>query len=172
MTSRDFLVRHGTEADLDPIADIRVRTWAQTYGPLMDPAVLKPFLGRGRQREDLDIGFARPDALLLIATSDTYAIGGFALTFLTQVPDPWLESLHVTPELQGSGIGTLLLRATATEIRASGRDTMALGMVAGNTNAGRLYKRLGAVMIRSDPVEWAPGVWLDIYRWGSLSSLV
>ena len=47
-TAAEFAIRPATEADLDRIAEIKVASWADTYGSLVEPAVLRPFLDRDR----------------------------------------------------------------------------------------------------------------------------
>ena len=165
------LVRTGTRQDLERIAAIKVRTWGDTYGPLIAPEVLQPFLDHAAQLAYLREKTRSANTILLVAEDDERQIVGFALTFLDHGPDPWLESLHVHPEAQSRGVGTMLMRATASEVRARGRNTLCLGVVEGNAAAERFYERLGALDAGREPTSWARGVMHHLYCWPALDPL-
>lgn len=169
--SAGFSIRDATVADLERVTEIKVRNWADTYGSLLEPAVLRPFLDGDAQLAELREKFAQPGTLLLIASDGLGDIVGFALTYLDQEPDPWLESLHVLHEFRGSGIGALLMRRTAERLMARGHHRLRLGVIAGNVAAARFYTRLGASMIGLEPVAWAQGVAHEVYRWSDVASL-
>lgn len=169
--SSGFSCRDATAADLERVTDIKVRNWADTYGSLLEPAVLGPFLDRDAQLGELRGKLAEPGTLLLVAEDGSGGIAGFALAYLDYEPEPWLESLHVLRELRGSGIGRLLMRCTAERVVARGHSSMRLGVISGNVAAARFYEGLGATMIGLEPVNWAEGVEHEVYRWADLSSL-
>ena len=166
-----FSVRDATVADLDRVSDIKVRGWHDTYSSLLEAAVLRPFLDRDAQLAELRKKFAEPGTLMLVAEDASGDIAGFAVTYLEDEPEPWLESLHVLQEFRGSGIGTLLMRRTAERVIARGHNTMRLGVISGNVAAARFYERLGGTMIGLEPLSWAPGVTHDVYRWAALGLL-
>ncbi|HKW08140.1 MAG TPA: GNAT family N-acetyltransferase [Candidatus Dormibacteraeota bacterium] len=162
-------VRNGTDRDLERVVAIKVRTWSDTYGPLIAPEVLRPFLDQAAQLAYLREKTRSANTILLVA--EDHGVVGFALTFLDHGPDPWLESLHVHPDSQSRGVGTLLMRVTASELKARGRNSMGLGVVEGNTAAERFYERLGAVDAGREPTSWAEGVMHHLYRWPTLEGL-
>ena len=164
-------VRLGTVGDLGRIAEIKVRNWKDTYGPLIPANVLRPFLDPVAQLDDVRRSVESAGAILLVAEDRTGNVIGFSLTFLDHGPEPWLESLHVHPDFQSSGAGTLLMRATARELQSRGFNTMRLGVVEGNTAAERFYERLGGVDAGREPVSWAIGVMHHLYRWPNLDAL-
>lgn len=166
-----WAVRDATEDDLQRLAEIKVRNWADTYAPLLDEAVLTTFLDQETQLAELSEVATRPTTLLLVAEDAAGKVVGFALTHLDVEPDPWLESLHVISESRGTGAGTELMRATAARLLAHGHRTMRLGVVSGNTNANRFYEHLGGTMTGREPASWAEGVWHDIYFWDDISTL-
>ncbi|HEX9095552.1 MAG TPA: GNAT family N-acetyltransferase [Candidatus Dormibacteraeota bacterium] len=167
-----FSCREATAADLERVTEIKVRNWADAYGSLLEPAVLLPFLDRNAQLAELREKLAEPGTLLLVAEDVSGDIVGFALTYLEDEPEPWLESLHVPRELRGSGIGRLLMRCTAEHVIARGHSSMRLGVISGNVPAARFYDGLGGEMIGLEPVTWAEGVAHEVYRWADLSSLI
>jgi ribosomal protein S18 acetylase RimI-like enzyme len=164
-------VRLGSAGDLGRVAEIKVRNWKDTYGPLIPANVLRPFLDPVAQLDYVRRSVESTDAILLVAEERTGNVIGFSLAFLDHGPEPWLESLHVHPDFQSRGAGTLLMRATATELKARGFNAMRLGVVDGNTAAERFYERLGGVDAGREPVSWATGVMHHIYRWPNLDAL-
>lgn len=164
-------VRSGTERDLERITAIKVRTWSETYSPLIAPEVLQPFLDQAAQLAYLQEKAGSANTILLVAEDDKKGVIGFALTFLDHGPDPWLESLHVHPDSQSRGVGTLLMRATASELKAGGYNSLRLGVVEGNAAAERFYERLGALDAGREPTSWADGVMHHLYRWRTLDAL-
>ncbi len=156
---------------MDRVADIKVRGWADTYAPLVPPDVLAPFLDRFEQARRFGRLIGAPGTLLLVAGVGNEAPAGFALTFMDRRPEPWMESLHVLREHRGSGIGTLLLRATANRLVAAGHQSLALGVILGNDSAARFYEQRGAVPNGVEPVGWAADVSHTVYRWPDLTAL-
>jgi len=167
----DVTVRRGSRGDLEAVSAIKVGSWADTYSSLIPPDVLAQFLDLDHSLADLRESTARPDALFLVAEDAHGALIGFALAFLEQGPEPWLESLHVTSAHRGRGAGTALLRELAARLVARGYRTMSLGVVKGNEGAGRLYSRLGATLVGIGPTDWAAGVDHEVYRWADLAQL-
>jgi ribosomal protein S18 acetylase RimI-like enzyme len=69
----------------------------------------------------------------------------------------WLAGIAVLPECQGRGFGTSLT-VTTTRRLMSEVDTVALGVMAGNAGAARLYHRLGFTGIEPrTSFAWPPG---------------
>jgi ribosomal protein S18 acetylase RimI-like enzyme len=99
--------------------------------------------------------FEKPDTLLLLARDGDELIG-YALAHVlaveeTWIPDTWrtgariaeLESLAVTAERRGEGIGSALMDALERALAARGLDDVMLGVLPGNAGAIRLYERRG-----------------------------
>jgi ribosomal protein S18 acetylase RimI-like enzyme len=167
----EFSVREGTLSDLGAVVDIKVRSWAETYASLLEPAVLGPFLNRNAQLAELRRDMALPTTHLLVAQDRSGVVVGFAMTYLDRAPNPWLESLHVVDRVRGRGAGTLLMRSLATQLRERGFNSLGLGVIAGNQGAARFYERLGATLVGVEPVSWAKGVRHQVYRWADLDQL-
>jgi len=167
----DLTVRRAAAADLGRVAGIKVANWADTYAQLLAPEVLARFLDVDVQHRNLREEFAEPGTLLLVAERPDAGIIGFALTYANRLPEPWLESLHTVGAARGTGAGTALMLATASELLAVRHRALSLGVIEGNHAAVRFYERLGAAHAGREPAGWAEGVWHEILRWRDLETL-
>ena len=75
-----------------------------------------------------------PNSRVIVATSDDHRVGGFA-----SVQDDVFEHLYVSPEMQGQGLGTLLLAAAQKE----SPQGLRLHVFQRNLSARRFYERRG-----------------------------
>ena len=164
-------VRDAVAGDVDRIAEIKVRNWADTYGPLLPREVLGRFLDKERSVAQIRELVHAPDTLLLVGPS-TGVVQGFALTYMARTPEPWFESLHVMREERGRGLGRLLIRETAKRLLAAGYQSLSLGVILGNDRASKFYERLGGVPVRVEPVDFAEGVEHTVWRWPDLARLI
>ncbi len=165
-------MRDGEEVDLESVAEIKLRSWAETYAALIPRAVLRPYLDKANQLAAVRRAMAQPATVLLVAEDRSARIVGFSLLFPAHTPEPLLESIHVLGELQGHGVGTLLMRATAARVKAGGRNSMRLMVIVGNTAAERFYERLGATVADLEPTSWGKGVWHRVFRWPDVGVLL
>jgi ribosomal protein S18 acetylase RimI-like enzyme len=98
---------------------------------------------------------AKPDTILLLATDGDAAVG-YGLAHVLAATDTWIadtwrtggrigeiESLAVLPSYRGQGIGTRLLEGLESELASIGIRDLILGVLAGNEDAIRLYRRRG-----------------------------
>ena len=87
-----------------------------------------------------------PDAIRLVYGSFGAAWRLSALHMISEAPDTerfLIEGVAVAPDLQGRGIGTLMLRALSEEARARGFQALRLDVSDQNPRARALYERLG-----------------------------
>ena len=92
--------------------------------------------------------FAQPGTFVLIAELDSSPVG-YALVHLRGPEETWasgdrvaeLETLTVLPESRGRGVGTALVEAVFSELRALGVRQWAVGAIASNADAIRFYER-------------------------------
>ena len=107
---RAYVVRDATEDDLEAMVAVKLRGWADAYGPLIDPEILRPLLDPRPHLTRLRRLFHQPGTLLLVAVERKQEVVlGFALTDMAHQPEPLLESLHVSAAVRGLGIGPKFL---------------------------------------------------------------
>jgi ribosomal protein S18 acetylase RimI-like enzyme len=92
-----------------------------------------------------------PDAFILLAEQASSPVG-YALVSIHEPADDthmtgdrWaeLQSLSVEPSRRGSGLGTRLVERVYEELRVSGIEELAIGVIATNERAMRFYERQG-----------------------------
>lgn len=102
-------------------------------------------------------GIERPETIL-VAEADGRCAGWGA----REDGNHHISDLWVAPELQGRGIGTVLLRALEAEIAALGSAKVELETLAANTRAIRFYERHGFVVAwRSEKFSSSLGYAID-----------
>jgi GNAT superfamily N-acetyltransferase len=115
-------------------------------GPPLDP---RESWHRARRQHAAHLD--HPGSFLLLAEHDSRVIG-YALISVESIPNTmWdvdhrrarLEYLSVQPEDRNHGVGSALINATKAELRAVGLRRLTLGVLAGNEDAQRLYRRHG-----------------------------
>jgi GNAT superfamily N-acetyltransferase len=102
---------------------------------------------RGRYAEWL----AEPGAFALLAVAGRGAPVGYAVVSIHAADDSHrtgarfaeLQSLAVLEHARGAGVGSSLLRAVYDELRTIGIEELAIGVLATNHDALRLYEREG-----------------------------
>jgi drug/metabolite transporter (DMT)-like permease/ribosomal protein S18 acetylase RimI-like enzyme len=165
-------VREGGAADLDDVAALRVRSWDDTYRPLIGGAAVDHLLNVGEHRRDIERVLNENDSLLLVAHDHDHALAGFALSHIARDGEPFLESLHVHPRWRSHGIGARLLRATASRWVARGHKSLSLHVVASNRRAKGFYHRFGGEEVGEFVDDWQGAqVPQAIYRWTDLALL-
>jgi ribosomal protein S18 acetylase RimI-like enzyme len=105
-----------------------------------------------RRRASYAEWFAAGQAVLHIARTRDRAVAGYAMVRLhsggwAQLDTPEemaeIESLSVSRAHRGRGIGSQLIHAVHTDLRARGIELLTLSVFAGNAPAARLYARFG-----------------------------
>jgi ribosomal protein S18 acetylase RimI-like enzyme len=149
-------LRRGTAADLPLLEPL----WVSVHHrhaesmPELAPYVddRETWAVRSTMYEEL---LAKPDTILFLAVDGDSAVG-YGLAHVLAVADTWIadtwrtggrigeiESLAVLPSHRGQGIGTRLLEALESELATIGIRDLILGVLAGNEDAIRLYRRRG-----------------------------
>jgi GNAT superfamily N-acetyltransferase len=150
------IVKVGAERvdDLEPLARSM-----HAYHLTVDPAIpgIPPRDEDGwwaLRRERYQRWLTAPGAFALVAETDDPATRpiGYAVVSIHGGPDDShvtgerfaeLQSLAVLEGMRGAGVGSALLHAVYAELRALGIEELAIGVLATNHDALRLYEREG-----------------------------
>lgn len=74
-----------------------------------------------------------------------YGVSGLELENETQAGELYIDTLSVSPNAQGKGVGTALIKALIEKARKDGHSHVGLLVDLDNPNAKRLYERIGFV---------------------------
>ncbi|HEU0024161.1 MAG TPA: GNAT family N-acetyltransferase [Thermoleophilaceae bacterium] len=105
-----------------------------------------------RRRSLYEEWLAHPEAFALLAESGGAPVG-YILVRMEHGDDTWstgeltahIETLSVSPEWRGRGVGTRLMDAVDDRLAAIGIRDLTVGAVATNDGAVRFYERRGLV---------------------------
>jgi ribosomal protein S18 acetylase RimI-like enzyme len=156
MRQQELVVELGGAGDVDRLEPLWVSVHHQHRQamPELAPYVTDATTWRERRALYADL-FERFDPVLLLATVADRLVGyglGYAMPATgTWLADTWdtgeligeIESLSVLPDFRGRGLGSRLLTELGERLREQGAVDLILGVLAGNVDAVRLYRRLG-----------------------------
>jgi len=164
-------VSRATSADAEAIAVVKAEGWRTTYGAWLPPLALAALLDERQIVTKTAAALIDNSNVAIAARADDRLIG-FALCLTGGHDEPYLDSLHVLPGKRSAGIGRAMLGRLADELTARGHRTITLTVVEQNYRARRLYERLGASYVSTDPAPWAPEHIREAhYRWDDLQRL-
>jgi ribosomal protein S18 acetylase RimI-like enzyme len=149
MAQPTFIIRRGTLADANVLAELGARTFSETFAPVNEPEDIAAYLmssfSQAKQTEEL----ADARSIFLIVESDKVAVG-YATLRADEVPDCVtgelpieLVRLYVAQEWLGSGVGQALMQACINEVREKGYQTLWLGVWEHNQRARAFYRKWG-----------------------------
>lgn len=145
-----------TEADIDSVAELRVRAWQSAYADLMP----RRFLDAMSVTEDADRRremFAKSDGAVsnLVAESRDGTVTGWTALGPERPDDAAgpsrprstevaeLYAIYVRPDMLGTGLGRALTTACMERTAQQGFTRLVLWTIEGNARARRFYERAG-----------------------------
>ena len=161
-------LRDARLSDYTSIAQLHVQSWRQNYRGIYGDA----FLDNEVEQNRLDTWQKRLSASdsnqqVIVAMQDDNLVG-FACLQLDDDPvfGSLLDNLHVAANVQGSGIGKRLMKECAQRIAdKSNSHRMYLWVYEANTNARRVYERLGAEHFETVEKPTEDGIPVQVCRY-------
>ncbi len=137
-------IRLADKKDINHIAELYIKNHKITYKNLLSEEYLANLT--------LDYGRAKWETYLSDENKKIWVAceNGLFLGFVAGMEDPeleftwYLDSLHVTENARGKGVGTALIQTIGGYALEHHYQKMSICIVKGNDQAGRLYKKLGA----------------------------
>jgi ribosomal protein S18 acetylase RimI-like enzyme len=137
-------LRRASVADVAAIARIHVASWRAAYraelpGPFLDA------LSETERAKQWEERLAVPGMVVVLAERDGTLAGfcahGPARDAENNLTNAWeIYSLHITPELRGIGIGSILFAEGRAAAARAGAHALTLWVVATNVPAQRFYE--------------------------------
>ncbi len=139
-----MMIRPANSDAVKNIAQLYVQNHVETYKGLLPDAYF----------ESLTVEHAIDKWLSYLNSSEKMIWvsfeNGLFLGFSAGMPDEelantwYLDSLHVTKDARGKGVGSALIRQNMTHAASQGFGKMSICIVRGNDNARKLYEKHGA----------------------------
>ncbi|EEY04484.1 GNAT family N-acetyltransferase [Brucella neotomae] len=138
-------VRSASEADLEAVHELLVSTWHATFDDLLGRETVNAVTGRWHSPAALKANLKKPYSEFIVADNGEGGINGMAFASQTEDGKASLHQLYVRPQIQFTGIGTMLL----SEIEMAFPDvrTMRLEVIERNEKSVRFYERKGYVRV-------------------------
>lgn len=160
-----MIIRDAKRSEFQSLAVLQIKSWRSVYRGIMPDAYLDDEI-----EDDLHTRWSKldPTGDDLVLLADQGGIAGFITIWCK--PDPFIDNLHVDPDLRSKGIGESLMRASAERLLQSGYDRVSLYVAAQNQRAAAFYRRLGGHFGEVErlhqenggPVEAIEVVWDDL----------
>ena len=142
-------IRTSTAVDSDPIRELGVRIFTDTFGSANTPANMRAYPETAFSPERIREEIADPASTHLIAEGDGTAVGYARLRAGGARPEAAAERpvelvrLYVDRTHQGSGVAAALMQACLDHALDTGHDVMYLGVWEHNPRAVAFYRKWG-----------------------------
>jgi ribosomal protein S18 acetylase RimI-like enzyme len=138
------LLRVAAPDDADQLTTVFLDCWRISYSQVM-PASLVESMTASKARTMWADALKRPGQTIVAATEDEppHAVLGFVGFQLQQDGTGYVSSLYVSPNLQGGGVGRLLLSEAEEGLRESGARTARLWVFEANAPSHAFYLKQG-----------------------------
>ena len=138
------LLRIARRDDVDQLSAVFLDCWRISYAEVM-PASLVAGMTARKARSLWADALQRPNQTILAATGDEppHAVVGFVGFQLQADETGYVSSLYVSPQLQGGGVGRLLLSGAEQELRNAGARSARLWVFEENGPSRAFYDRQG-----------------------------
>lgn len=143
----DTVVRRAEAGDAALLAELGARTFYDTFVESTKPEDMAAFLASAYSTERQAAELADPDSTFFVAETRG-APSGYAMLRACVAPSCVagaesieLARLYVAREWLGRGVGEALMRACVDEARATGHQTMWLGVWEHNARAQAFYRK-------------------------------
>lgn len=138
-----MIIRFAIKEDLDSIAKLYVHNHKTTYRGLLSEEYLSSLTVDGAKKR-WETYLSENNRIWVAYESDIF-LGFAAGKEDNELKDTWyLDSLHVSENARGRGIGTQLILVMGRYAADNGFKSMSICVVKGNDTAKSLYLRLGA----------------------------
>lgn len=139
-------IRTAKLKDLHTASEIYVDSWQNTYPGMISQDYLDA-MSVDHAEEKLVAYITEPSMRLFVAVNDDdIPIGILACSLYTEIDDCGIvDVLHISKDYKGYGIGTELVRRSASYMLDHDCHSMAVDVVTANINAVQFYSHTGAV---------------------------
>lgn len=174
MRGMDATIRPARPSDAEALAELGAITFTEAFGHMYPKQDLDDFLAANHTPAKLSKTLADPEIGIWVAEAPDGRLLGYSQVGPADMPHEdlrpehgELKRLYVLNEMQGSGLGALLIEPALAWLDEKGRNPVWLSVWAHNEGAQRFYARYG--FEKAGEYEFAVGAWRDpefIFRRG------
>ncbi|MBD2702547.1 GNAT family N-acetyltransferase [Spirosoma sp. BT702] len=169
--------REATSADAESIAQLHSLSWQQNYRGIWSDGFLDNYVVENRRTVWQERLIQPGENQYVIVALSGETICGFACAYSHDdaIGGTLLDNLHVHKQHKGQGIGTELIRQTATwAYREQAESSFYLWVLVKNISARTFYEGLGAINQEEVSVENPDGSFSDCcrYVWPDITTLL
>jgi ribosomal protein S18 acetylase RimI-like enzyme len=174
-------IRPATTDDIPTIAALHIEGWKGAYGGIVDQAHLD---GLTVEKRIADwTGWMAADESTVFIAEDGGAPAGFVVIGRTKTPPPGsspirpshsgeIYALYLHPDHWRKGIGTMLLKHAARELKDRKHSTICLWVLDANARAKSFYEKMGGQKLGNKMIEIGPSKLKEIcYGWRDTTNL-
>jgi GNAT superfamily N-acetyltransferase len=174
MLSDERTIRPAMVEDAPAIAQVHVDSWRTTYKGIFPESLLDGLSVSDRARSWNEI-LTRPPARLvtLVACDGAGKVVGFVCGGAERTGqlgcDGELHAMYLLEGVQRRGLGALMIRRFARDLRSTGFNSMAVWVLARNPSR-RFYEALGGRLITQQEIERGGESYVEVaYGWSNLT---
>ncbi len=154
-------IRKATAQDIPLIRALCFKIWPQTYNHLLSQDQIDYMLDMMYSHASLQKQMEEAGCVFLIVYDEADPVG-FA-SFNENKPGIWkLHKIYILPDLQGKGIGRLIINYIVAEIKPKNAKAIQLQVNRENKATG-FYERLGFIIIETADFDIGNGYFMKDY---------
>ncbi|MUV36641.1 putative N-acetyltransferase YuaI [Lentibacillus sp. JNUCC-1] len=171
-----YTIRKARDEDAAAIADVHIRSWKNTYQELIDEQDLSNTTYENRKTLwETVLRVQKPNQCTLVIEQDGKIVG-----FVSGGPertkrfkhDCEIYTIYLLDAYQKQGLGTRLLKAFATEMKAFGFSSLLVWILTQNPSS-RFYERYKAEPVGKEATTIGEGTYQETaYGWDTLDELL
>jgi ribosomal protein S18 acetylase RimI-like enzyme len=152
-----------TPSDFDKLAQLAKTIWRAHYTKIIGSAQVDYMLADRYTSEKLRLYLDADDRWLMLLRLDSRAVGYCSYALTKNPGEMKLEQLYLLQELQGQGLGRMMLRHVEEQARARGCRTLALQVNKQNDIAVAFYRKAGFAVREEAVFDIGNGFVMDDY---------
>lgn len=163
IVSTDARLDAMTAADFGTLARLAEVIWRSHYTRIIGSAQIDYMLAERYTPEKLRLYLNADDRWLMLLRTDSRAVGYCSYALTENPGEMKLEQLYLLPELQGKGLGRLMLRHVEEQAGVRGRSTLVLQTNKRNVDAIAFYRKAGFTVREEAVFDIGNGFVMDDY---------
>lgn len=168
-------IRLAEQADAHEIGNLHAASWRTAYrGLLTDHYLDNDLQGERTRYWTQKLSQLTSKEFVFVAEQNKGIVGFIAVMDKPEAGyEALIDNLHVRPDQKGNGIGGKLMAAAATALLASGRKTVYLWVLEGNTPAEKFYISKGGRPLDKCRIEFGGALVNETrFVWDKLDTLL